>query len=197
MGDLLGLASASVSPDLMCSRLQSPVLPAAPKAVGCRHQLSSNPCLPCLCRQQDDYEVVRKVGRGKYSEVFEGINVVTHHKCIIKILKPVKKKKVRLGLPAMHCQGNSRTSPPQDALPPSKALGSSCSASAEGWLRSPRLAVPHCAPLAAASQAPRSALLHCASTLLQVKQRMECCARSVLPALLHSSPPCSTPSEKT
>ena len=38
--------------------------------------------------------MVRKVGRGKYSEVFEGINVVNGHRCIIKILKPVKKKKV-------------------------------------------------------------------------------------------------------
>ena len=45
-------------------------------------------------RNQDHYEVVRKVGRGKYSEVFEGINVVTNKQCIIKILKPVKKKKV-------------------------------------------------------------------------------------------------------
>jgi len=43
----------------------------------------------------DDYEIVRKVGRGKYSEVFEGINVVNNEKCIIKILKPVKKKKIR------------------------------------------------------------------------------------------------------
>ena len=35
------------------------------------------------------------MGRGKYSEVFEGINVVNNEKCIIKILKPVKKKKIR------------------------------------------------------------------------------------------------------
>ncbi len=48
-----------------------------------------------LSRNQDDYEVVRKVGRGKYSEVFEGVNVVNNQKCIIKILKPVKKKKVQ------------------------------------------------------------------------------------------------------
>ena len=47
-----------------------------------------------LRRNQDDYEVVRKVGRGKYSEVFEGVNIVNNQKCIIKILKPVKKKKV-------------------------------------------------------------------------------------------------------
>ncbi|KAK9061896.1 hypothetical protein SSX86_019080 [Deinandra increscens subsp. villosa] len=44
---------------------------------------------------QDDYEVVRKVGRGKYSEVFEGINVNNNEKCVIKILKPVKKKKIK------------------------------------------------------------------------------------------------------
>ncbi|XP_022884856.1 casein kinase II subunit alpha-2-like isoform X1 [Olea europaea var. sylvestris] len=45
--------------------------------------------------EQDDYEVVRKVGRGKYSEVFEGINIANNEKCIIKILKPVKKKKIK------------------------------------------------------------------------------------------------------
>ncbi|KAG6910588.1 hypothetical protein DXG01_009539 [Tephrocybe rancida] len=62
---------------------------------------------------QDHYEIVRKVGRGKYSEVssyltssvenlrdissqvFEGVNVVTEDKCIIKVLKPVKKKKIK------------------------------------------------------------------------------------------------------
>ncbi|VAH46511.1 unnamed protein product [Triticum turgidum subsp. durum] len=48
-----------------------------------------------LRREQDDYEVVRKVGRGKYSEVFEGINVNNNEKCVIKILKPVKKKKIK------------------------------------------------------------------------------------------------------
>jgi casein kinase II subunit alpha len=46
-------------------------------------------------RNQDNYEIVKKVGRGKYSEVFEGINVTNNEKCIIKILKPVKKKKIR------------------------------------------------------------------------------------------------------
>ncbi len=36
------------------------------------------------------------MGRGKYSEVFEGVNVAgeTPQRCIIKILKPVKKKKI-------------------------------------------------------------------------------------------------------
>lgn len=51
-------------------------------------------CSVCLFSDQDDYEVVRKVGRGKYSEVFEGINVNSNERCVIKILKPVKKKKV-------------------------------------------------------------------------------------------------------
>ncbi|KAI9364068.1 casein kinase II subunit alpha [Pilaira anomala] len=44
---------------------------------------------------QDNYEIVRKVGRGKYSEVFEGINITNEEKCVIKILKPVKKKKIK------------------------------------------------------------------------------------------------------
>ena len=34
-------------------------------------------------------------GRGKYSEVFEGINVVNYQKCVVKVLKPVKKKKIK------------------------------------------------------------------------------------------------------
>ena len=38
-------------------------------------------------RQQDNYQLVRKLGRGKYSEVFEGINVVNNEKTVIKILK--------------------------------------------------------------------------------------------------------------
>jgi casein kinase II subunit alpha len=39
--------------------------------------------------------VVRKVGRGKYSEVFAGIHIRSAQRCIIKILKPVKKKKIK------------------------------------------------------------------------------------------------------
>lgn len=38
-------------------------------------------------RNQDDYQVVRKLGRGKYSEVFEAVNVTNNEKCVIKILK--------------------------------------------------------------------------------------------------------------
>lgn len=36
---------------------------------------------------QDDYQLVRKLGRGKYSEVFEAINITNNEKCVVKILK--------------------------------------------------------------------------------------------------------------
>ncbi len=49
----------------------------------------------CVCSDQENYEVVRKIGRGKYSEVFDGVNVVNGKRCVIKILKPVKKKKIK------------------------------------------------------------------------------------------------------
>jgi casein kinase II subunit alpha len=39
--------------------------------------------------------LIHLTGRGKYSEVFEGINVVNYQKCVIKVLKPVKKKKIK------------------------------------------------------------------------------------------------------
>ena len=42
----------------------------------------------------DPYQLVRKIGRGKYSEVFEAVDVVSNVKCVVKILKPVKKKKI-------------------------------------------------------------------------------------------------------
>ena len=43
----------------------------------------------------DDYQLVRKLGRGKYSEVFEAINMKSSEKCVVKILKPVSKKKIK------------------------------------------------------------------------------------------------------
>lgn len=55
---------------------------------------------PCRCCHDAHQRTLRlllnccQVGRGKYSEVFEGVNVRNNEKCIIKILKPVKKKKV-------------------------------------------------------------------------------------------------------
>jgi len=43
----------------------------------------------------DNYEIVKKIGRGKYSEVYEGMNSSNDQKVVIKILKPVKKKKIK------------------------------------------------------------------------------------------------------
>lgn len=43
---------------------------------------------------QDNYEVVQKLGRGKYSEVFEGCNILNNQKCVVKILKPVRTEKI-------------------------------------------------------------------------------------------------------
>ena len=45
--------------------------------------------------KQEDYEIIKKVGRGKYSEVYEGINVNNDQRVVIKVLKPVKKKKIK------------------------------------------------------------------------------------------------------
>ncbi|CCH40666.1 Casein kinase II subunit alpha [Wickerhamomyces ciferrii] len=44
---------------------------------------------------QENYEIVKKLGRGKYSEVFEGISLNNHEKVVIKVLKPVKRKKIK------------------------------------------------------------------------------------------------------
>lgn len=41
-----------------------------------------------------NYEIISKIGRGKYSEVFEGLNVLNEEGCVIKVLKPVKMKKI-------------------------------------------------------------------------------------------------------
>eukprot|EP00009_Paramoeba_aestuarina_P005800 CAMPEP_0201518400 /NCGR_PEP_ID=MMETSP0161_2-20130828/9260_1 /ASSEMBLY_ACC=CAM_ASM_000251 /TAXON_ID=180227 /ORGANISM="Neoparamoeba aestuarina, Strain SoJaBio B1-5/56/2" /LENGTH=337 /DNA_ID=CAMNT_0047916175 /DNA_START=29 /DNA_END=1042 /DNA_ORIENTATION=+ len=43
----------------------------------------------------DRYEIISKIGRGKYSEVFKGYDTVTKKFIVIKVLKPVKKKKIK------------------------------------------------------------------------------------------------------
>ena len=47
-------------------------------------------------RAQDNYEIIKKIGRGKYSEVYEGINTLTNQRIVIKILKPGKFKFILL-----------------------------------------------------------------------------------------------------
>lgn len=43
----------------------------------------------------EKYEIIRKIGRGKYSEVFEGMDVSKNELVVLKILKPVKRKKIK------------------------------------------------------------------------------------------------------
>ena len=55
---------------------------------------NTNHCF-VLFRSQENYEIIKKIGRGKYSEVYEGINTLNNERIVIKILKPVKKTKIR------------------------------------------------------------------------------------------------------
>ncbi|KAK6996507.1 kinase domain-containing protein [Favolaschia claudopus] len=43
----------------------------------------------------DRYEIVRRLGGGKYSEVFEGVDTVNSDRCVIKVLKPVAGHKIK------------------------------------------------------------------------------------------------------
>ncbi|OCH96288.1 kinase-like protein [Obba rivulosa] len=43
----------------------------------------------------DRYEIVRRIGGGRYSEVFEGIDTSNEDACVIKVLKPVARKKIK------------------------------------------------------------------------------------------------------
>lgn len=42
----------------------------------------------------DRYEVEQKIGRGKYSDVFLGVDTKENRQVVVKVLKPVKKKKI-------------------------------------------------------------------------------------------------------
>lgn len=43
----------------------------------------------------EQYEIIKKIGRGKYSEVYKGIDTKSNKFVVLKILKPVKKSKIR------------------------------------------------------------------------------------------------------
>lgn len=42
----------------------------------------------------DNYKIIRRLGRGKYSEVFKGVSTHTKNYVAIKVLKPVRQKKI-------------------------------------------------------------------------------------------------------
>lgn len=43
----------------------------------------------------ENYSITQKLGRGKYSEVFEAIHAPSKKTVVLKILKPVRKKKIK------------------------------------------------------------------------------------------------------
>lgn len=57
------------------------------------------------------YEIENKVGRGKYSEVFQGVQLSTRHSIVIKMLKPVKKKKIKREIKILLNLSNEKNPP--------------------------------------------------------------------------------------
>jgi casein kinase II subunit alpha len=43
----------------------------------------------------DNYWLHKKLGRGKYSEVYEASNANNGERCVVKVLKPIKKRKIK------------------------------------------------------------------------------------------------------
>jgi casein kinase II subunit alpha len=48
-----------------------------------------------ICREMKNYVVHSKLGRGKYSHVFEGTDKRTGKRVAIKVLVPIHKDKIR------------------------------------------------------------------------------------------------------
>lgn len=46
-------------------------------------------------RSISNYEIITKIGKGKYSEVYTGMYVGDDTRVVIKVLKPVKKSKMK------------------------------------------------------------------------------------------------------
>ncbi|KAJ5074056.1 casein kinase ii subunit alpha-3 [Anaeramoeba ignava] len=50
--------------------------------------------LKILWNSKNNYQMVSKIGHGKYSEVFKALNIQTGEPCVVKVLKPVRKAKI-------------------------------------------------------------------------------------------------------
>lgn len=48
-----------------------------------------------LTSKLEDYEIIEKIGRGKYSQVFLSINMLTKEQVVLKILNPIRNAKFR------------------------------------------------------------------------------------------------------
>ncbi len=42
-----------------------------------------------------DAQVLSQLGKGKYGEVFEGLNLKTGERCVVKIMRPVKEQRLK------------------------------------------------------------------------------------------------------
>uniref|UniRef100_A0AAR5P8R7 Casein kinase II subunit alpha n=1 Tax=Dendroctonus ponderosae TaxID=77166 RepID=A0AAR5P8R7_DENPD len=51
----------------------------------------------------DNYSLIKKIGSGKYSVVFEGLHEPKGERVVLKMLKPVKKKKVKREIKILEC----------------------------------------------------------------------------------------------
>ncbi|KAJ8963764.1 hypothetical protein NQ314_005397 [Rhamnusium bicolor] len=51
----------------------------------------------------DNYSLIRKLGHGKYSIVFEGLQNEKNERVVIKMLKPVRKRKVKREIKILDC----------------------------------------------------------------------------------------------
>lgn len=45
--------------------------------------------------EQEPYKILKRIGRGRYSDVFKGVISETLTPCVIKVLKPIKRSKIR------------------------------------------------------------------------------------------------------
>jgi casein kinase II subunit alpha len=46
------------------------------------------------CGDRSNYELIKKIGKGKYGEVFEAQDVNNNKRCAIKVLKAIKVEKI-------------------------------------------------------------------------------------------------------
>lgn len=58
-------------------------------------EYSNYEALEIVYGNQDDYEIIKKIGRGKYSDVYLGICTKNDKKVVIKVLKPIKIGKIK------------------------------------------------------------------------------------------------------
>ncbi|KAH7097666.1 Pkinase-domain-containing protein [Auriculariales sp. MPI-PUGE-AT-0066] len=75
-------------------------------SVVCRHwrlRLHFTDNFPISWGAWNSYEILSELGRGRHSKVFEGIDIRTQEHVVIKVLKPVKQRKIQRELKILQC----------------------------------------------------------------------------------------------